>query len=761
MLTRSVATQLRNARKKHSDAASAAAFQACSVQNHPSASSSSLLPPATSVVVCRRRPSAGQICIEGCVRASRRHFAATPAAPAIVRHSGKGWAPHDGWANDETYRGGLAGSGDTTADVYRRLQSNAVTLPLRGSIAVSRAQALPRHRQAQLARLARPIIVGQMMKGSRYAAQVSLDSLYRLIVFCCGATMGVGLLTLAVVSLDRGEVPRAISVRRAVDDEEATAVISSAAAAVSGIAGNAVDDIVRLDALAKCFIRKNSRHELGQAYTFVGREPLGAGAFGEVYHAVHKRTGIHRALKRVEKTPGAAVETLALREVEAMRLVDHPNICRLVEYFEAGRNLWLVMELCRGHELCSRLLELPRGMSEPEAAQMMAQMLRATLHCHAKQLVHRDLKPENFMLEDGELKLIDFGFATPAVAVPAKTPRRYWSGAGSFAASAPGTLMYMSPQMMLGAPPATSDDMWSLGVILYIMLTGQFPFSTNDDRKFQEVVSRGMLQSDVQKHIEKLSASHAAKDLVGKLLSFDTSKRLTAEAALRHPFLRGSDSADVKRDSCFSCAGRAGELHRPLEPEAVHELLQQFTSQPRLKRLVAAAASRLLLTDCGAGASQRAASFERARATFLALEKTGAGYIPTAALQDYLQRQGLDIPAAWLEVSSASCRGAGGWSEPGISHTSFMAAMLDEEALSDQRLVRNLFELLDADRDGFISAKDLQSRLGDALPASECELAIDEALELVAATSRGAASPPGVNLSAFAQMLRRGRSSLR
>ncbi|CAJ1444058.1 unnamed protein product, partial [Effrenium voratum] len=180
-----------------------------------------------------------------------------------------------------------------------------------------------------------------------------------------------------------------------------------------------------------------------EAYHFPRVEPLGAGAYGVVLLAKHRKTGIERAVKRIDK------QMLQPGEVEALKKMDHPHICRLVEYFETPRHLWLVTELCRGEELCGRLL-CSQGLRELEVAQLTEQMLRSTLHCHRKGLLHRDLKPENFLFTGvgSHLKLIDFGFALREDA-PHSPDSKY-----------AGTLLYASPQLLQGRTATASDDAW-------------------------------------------------------------------------------------------------------------------------------------------------------------------------------------------------------------------------------------------------------------------------------------------------------------
>lgn len=453
--------------------------------------------------------------------------------------------------------------------------------------------------------------------------------------------------------------------------------------------------------LIQRLIRKNSRYGVMEEYTFQKAAPLGEGSFGVVVRATHNRTGIERAIKRIDKrlTPDPLLLT---REVESLKVMDHPCVCRLVEYFETSQHLWLVTELCRGEELCEKLLTKPTGLPQPEVARLMEQMLRATCHCHARSVLHRDLKPENFMTlgrcpdpGNDNLKLIDFGFAVE------DNKGKHSPSQANFPA---GTLMYMSPQALQGEAASQSDDVWSLGVTLYILLTGHFPFSTNNDARFQEMSRHGLLKKDMQHHLAALPRSPAA-DLACKLLAWDPASRITVEDALQHPFL-----AEASR----ACGQSAALL---LDAKDVYLRTVRFCQSCQLRRIVLATVVQSI-GDCWKDG-------ERAGSTYLDLEKRGHGKVSSKEIRDFLQANGISPSTADFSAMEQSLCPKGI-----VSYTTFLAATLDDSTIArDKQLCRAVFDILDADHDGVISAGDLQKRFGLGFHASS--YAVDEALATI------------------------------
>lgn len=267
--------------------------------------------------------------------------------------------------------------------------------------------------------------------------------------------------------------------------------------------------------------------DIRQHYAF-GSE-LGRGAFSVVYAAKCLRKGTDHeevAIKCVQRRNLSYAEESALRvEMDIMVRLRHPNIVRLIDSFTDNAHLYMVMEVVKGGELFQRIVEKVT-YKENEARDVIRGLLEAIAYCHANGIVHRDLKPENVLLVDEadscRVKVADFGFAE---VLPQSTLLN----------SQCGTPGYVAPEILNRQPYGAEVDLWSLGVIGYILLGGYPPFhDTNQARLFQRI-KKGVYKF----HDEYWSEiSQDAKDLISRMLTVDQKKRITAAEALQHPYLQ-------------------------------------------------------------------------------------------------------------------------------------------------------------------------------------------------------------------------------
>ncbi|CAM9958090.1 unnamed protein product, partial [Phaeothamnion confervicola] len=280
------------------------------------------------------------------------------------------------------------------------------------------------------------------------------------------------------------------------------------------------------------------------------RQMIGHGQCGEVRLAIHRRTGKQVAVKEIQTrrfkmTPGLSATEL-VQEAEMLRAVMHPYIIQLEDIYMARTDtaLFLVMELVEGGDLFDRIVE--KGVyPEPVARELLFRVLTAVAYLHGKDIVHRDLKPENILLvsreDDVDVKITDFGLAK----------RANKDGLKTFC----GTPQYFAPEVLRrrntvqGAGRYGKEaDMWSLGVILYILLSGTHPF--HDDTLFEQIQG-AFYNFDGP---EWAAVSDCGRDLVAKLLVIDPQRRLSAEQALAHPFVAARPGAGTASDAAAAAA---------------------------------------------------------------------------------------------------------------------------------------------------------------------------------------------------------------
>jgi len=281
-------------------------------------------------------------------------------------------------------------------------------------------------------------------------------------------------------------------------------------------------------------IKKLADHivdDISKLYT-LGDE-LGRGRFSVVNSAINVKEGRGYAVKVVENKSLTDEENLeALEtEIEILRKLDHPHIVSLKEVVVSTEDTYIVMELLSGGELFNRIVD--KGpFPEAEAANLFAQILLSMEYLHSLSIVHRDVKPENILyLSSGadQIKLIDFGYAG------VWTPEKPLTGLC-------GTPDYVAPEVLSwyddednGTPYGKGSDLWSLGVLLYVILSGCSPFSADEEEAILELVAQAKYEFH---EAEWANITPDAKDLISKLLVVDPEKRLTMEQLLNHAWLK-------------------------------------------------------------------------------------------------------------------------------------------------------------------------------------------------------------------------------
>lgn len=237
-----------------------------------------------------------------------------------------------------------------------------------------------------------------------------------------------------------------------------------------------------------------------QNYTMQNKV-LGSGAFGQVRKVTQKSTGEDRAVKIIDKLQLDESEHVRLKyEIDILKNLTHPNILRLYEVYENKSSIYLVTELCDGCELFDEISKRDH-FNESEAAVVLKQILNAIAYCHNQNIAHRDLKPENILIDvrnRGIIKVIDFGTSHHFDPDAPAMHQMY------------GTPYYIAPEVLQGKYNHLCD-IWSIGVILYIMLCGRPPFNGTTEEIIIQKVKRGTweMRGEIW-----LNVSDEAKDLL-------------------------------------------------------------------------------------------------------------------------------------------------------------------------------------------------------------------------------------------------------
>ena len=397
---------------------------------------------------------------------------------------------------------------------------------------------------------------------------------------------------------------------------------------------------------------------------------IGAGTYGSVRRGVHRVTGAVRAIKIIPKDKLKYLPRFH-QEIQIMKEMEHPNIVRLFETFEDAGFIYLVMELCVGGELFDRIIS-KRVFPEAEAVCTLKQILGAICYMHSKGVCHRDLKPENFLLatrEGLEIKLIDFGLSARFVA--GETVLHTKSG----------TPYYVAPEILSGSY-TEKCDMWSVGVLAYVLLCGYPPFNAASDREILQKVKKGWFSFPDQ---DWAGVSALGKDFVSRLLAFDPKNRLSASAALNHDWIH-----TVPRDQPDRSTGN-GEL--------LLERLATFCRVPKLKKIALTAIAHQL-------ADSEIADLKK---NFVDLDTNSDGTLTIAEIKAGLDAAGVALPPDFETLVKGMDSDGSGC----VDYVEFLAATLDRKTYMQRDVCWRAFRMFDRDGDGKISVAEFEEILKD------------------------------------------------
>ncbi|XP_049636619.1 serine/threonine-protein kinase 33 [Suncus etruscus] len=323
-------------------------------------------------------------------------------------------------------------------------------------------------------------------------------------------------------------------------------------------------------------IRLDNGAAIEEIYTF-GRI-LGKGSFGLVIEATDKEKGTKWAIKKVNKEKaGSSAVKLLEREVTILKSVKHEHIIHLAQVFETPKEMYLVMELCEDGEL-KEILYKKGHFSENETRWIIQSLASAIAYLHSNDIVHRDLKLENVMVKSSyiddknemnlNIKVTDFGLAV----------KKHGRNEPMLQTTC-GTPIYMAPEVINAHDYSQQCDIWSIGVIMYILLCGEAPFLANSEDKLFELIRKGEL------HFESPiwdSISESAKSVLKQLMKVDPAHRITAKELLDNQWLTGNTLSSVRQTNVLEMM-KEWKNNPESDEESITDLKSESSIEEKLK----------------------------------------------------------------------------------------------------------------------------------------------------------------------------------
>ena len=401
---------------------------------------------------------------------------------------------------------------------------------------------------------------------------------------------------------------------------------------------------------------------------------IGNGYFGTVRVAVLKNNPTKKfAVKTIFKEKIQKNLHLLKRELEILKTLDHPNIVKFYETYQDDKFFHFVMEYCSGGELLERIAD--NGyLNEKDAAAIMKKIFSAVKYLHEHGIVHRDLKPENFLFshkgKDAEIKIIDFGLSKQFEGE---------NGIGVHLQTMVGTAFYVAPEVLQGNYDNRCDN-WSLGVITYILLSGNPPFYGDTPKDVFELVKKGKFKfsGSIWKKTSK-----QAKEFISKLLCVDRNRRMTAEGALQHLWL----NMNIKEKN----------IQAKITPKIINSL-QSFQTAGNLKKEVFKIIVNLMSEN----------EIKNLKETFQAIDKQNKGKITLTDLKKVMEDMGFQSYLYDINKLIKQCENS---EEYEINYSEFIAANLEKKNYFNKDKLYTAFKHFDVDDTESITVKNLKESM--------------------------------------------------
>lgn len=445
---------------------------------------------------------------------------------------------------------------------------------------------------------------------------------------------------------------------------------------------------------AKAFVPERVGAEISRRYD-IDKSEIGAGGYGKVYVAKDRAFGDRQVAIKKVIVQDQGKKLVFLKEVKIMKELDHPNICKLLETYEHKNFMFFVMEYCAGKEVFDRIMD-DGQITEATTADIVQQAASALKYAHGKGIAHRDMKPENLVFcsdepDDNQIKVIDWGLG-------------FYFGQARMS-SAVGSLTYAAPEVLdskRGTVYDSSCDVWSLGVLAYVMLCGKAPFWGSMTEQLKRMRMEKFPMSDKTWQ----ATSREAKDFIRGLLRANPANRTRIDDVLAHPWLR-----------------RRADVHdRALSSEVLSNM-RRFSNTSHFFSVCVASVARQLDHRQLRGVHKVFCEMDANSDGMLSLDEVRTGFEKIFGADSEQVR---DVEEMFRKLD---LDGSGS-----IDYTEFCAAGIGEHVSMQENTLWAAFRTFDIhDEDGRVTVDEIKQVLqnGDVHKAWSAEVCSDVAKEIV------------------------------
>lgn len=418
---------------------------------------------------------------------------------------------------------------------------------------------------------------------------------------------------------------------------------------------------------------------------YILEKELGSGSYGDVYKVRHKELNVLRAMKKIKNSSCLDEKSKKeiINEIELLKSIDHPNIIKIFEYYITSEGIFIITEYCSGGELFDKIISMKK-LTELQSAYIIYQLLSSIFYCHNLNIIHRDLKPENILIESEEkenglynIKVIDFGTAKIF-------------NLSKLESQVIGSGYYIAPEV-LNSKYNEKCDIWSVGVILYILLSGVPPFNGKTDDDIIQNIKKGVYDLKSSKWEE---ISSEAKNLIKQMLDMNVLSRISAQKALCHGwFVKYS----IKEK--FVCEGQE-KLKKSIEN------IKQYKSNNKLQQ----AALAFILHN-----SLHLPEVKDLIRIFKSIDLDGNGKISKMEMENALSKF-YNVPNVNNEIDlifSNVDNDNNGY----IDYEEYIRASISKDKLLDNKNLKYVFKFFDKDGNGFISLNEIETVLFNQFPS--------------------------------------------